>query len=225
MSHTPILAVHCGASRIACGRFSGGPGRLVMDWFATTSVGSGDSTEADWLAAVDAGFRELVRGEKPGGGCVVGLPGHLTFNHAFRVPAVTAWQRRKIVAFEQRQGMSEAVEEMVWSRALVSGDENGREMMLAVAKRRLIEELGARIRAAGWYPEAALPAWLALRHAIGCRPAPAVGGWTYVHTNLHNQGAQFVFLDGHVARFNNKAYWNFKKKEGITNNPELVWIP
>jgi type IV pilus assembly protein PilM len=146
-----------------------------MDWFATASVGSGDSTEADWLAAVDAGFRELVQGEKPGGGCVVGLPGHLTFNHAFRVPAVTAWQRRKIVAFEQRQGMSEAVEEMVWSHALVSEDENGREMMLAVAKRRLIEELGARIRAAGWYPEAALPAWLALRHAIGCRPAPAGG--------------------------------------------------
>ncbi|MGA3164207.1 MAG: type II secretion system protein [Verrucomicrobiota bacterium] len=54
---------------------------------------------------------------------------------------------------------------------------------------------------------------------------PAVGGWTYVHTNLHNQGAQFVFLDGHVARFNNRAYWNFKTDKGITNNPELVWIP
>src|SRR2546422_8477504 len=23
---------------------------------------------------------------------------------------------------------------------------------------------------------------------------PAVGGWTYVHTNLHTHGAQFVFL-------------------------------
>ena len=54
---------------------------------------------------------------------------------------------------------------------------------------------------------------------------PATGDWAYVHTNLHNQGAQFVFLDGHVARFNNTAYWDFKHKKGITNNPELVWIP
>ena len=53
----------------------------------------------------------------------------------------------------------------------------------------------------------------------------AVAEWNNVHSNLHNQGAQFVFLDGHVARFNNKAYWNFKTHQGITNNPELVWIP
>jgi prepilin-type processing-associated H-X9-DG protein len=54
---------------------------------------------------------------------------------------------------------------------------------------------------------------------------PAVGSWSYVHTNLHNQGAQFVFLDGHVARFRNREYWDFNTNKGITNNPELVWIP
>lgn len=47
----------------------------------------------------------------------------------------------------------------------------------------------------------------------------------FVHTNLHNHGAQFVFLDGHVARFRNKEYWDFAANKGITNNPELVWIP
>jgi len=46
-----------------------------------------------------------------------------------------------------------------------------------------------------------------------------------VHTNLHNQGAQFVFLDGHVQRFKNSEYWNFATGKGITNNPELVWVP
>jgi prepilin-type N-terminal cleavage/methylation domain-containing protein/prepilin-type processing-associated H-X9-DG protein len=46
-----------------------------------------------------------------------------------------------------------------------------------------------------------------------------------VHTNLHDHGAQFVFLDGHAARFPNTAYWNFKAKRGITNNPNLVWFP
>ena len=46
-----------------------------------------------------------------------------------------------------------------------------------------------------------------------------------VHTSLHNRGAQFVFLDAHVARFDNREYWDFKHDKGLTNNPDLVWIP
>jgi prepilin-type N-terminal cleavage/methylation domain-containing protein/prepilin-type processing-associated H-X9-DG protein len=46
-----------------------------------------------------------------------------------------------------------------------------------------------------------------------------------VHPSLHNRGAQFVFVDGHVARFRNTQYWDFKHGKGITNNPELVWMP
>jgi len=52
-----------------------------------------------------------------------------------------------------------------------------------------------------------------------------VAQWNNVHSNLHNQGAQFTFLDGHAAWFKNKAYWNFKTKQGLTNNPKLVWCP
>jgi prepilin-type N-terminal cleavage/methylation domain-containing protein/prepilin-type processing-associated H-X9-DG protein len=52
-----------------------------------------------------------------------------------------------------------------------------------------------------------------------------VAQWNNVHSNLHNHGAQFVFLDGHAARFRNTEYWNFTTGKGITNNPELVWIP
>jgi len=46
-----------------------------------------------------------------------------------------------------------------------------------------------------------------------------------VHTSLHNRGAQFVFLDSHVARFRNREYWDFTANKGITNNPALVWFP
>jgi len=53
----------------------------------------------------------------------------------------------------------------------------------------------------------------------------AVAQQNNVHTNLHNRGAQFVFLDAHVARYRNTAYWDFKNSKGITNNPELVWMP
>ena len=54
---------------------------------------------------------------------------------------------------------------------------------------------------------------------------PAVGTPNLVHTNLHNRGAQFVFIDGHVARFRNTEYWNFSANKGVTNNPALVWFP
>jgi prepilin-type N-terminal cleavage/methylation domain-containing protein/prepilin-type processing-associated H-X9-DG protein len=69
-------------------------------------------------------------------------------------------------------------------------------------------------------PQPMVTVWL-----FDSKNQPALGSWAYVHTNLHNHGAQFVFLDGHVARFNNTAYWNFKTGKGITNNPDLVWCP
>jgi prepilin-type N-terminal cleavage/methylation domain-containing protein/prepilin-type processing-associated H-X9-DG protein len=77
-----------------------------------------------------------------------------------------------------------------------------------------------------------------LRTRMGCIPKPAVTVWLFdngklaavaqqnnVHSNLHNKGAQFVFLDGHAARFRNFEYWNFAAGQGRTNNPDLVWIP
>ncbi|MEO6034269.1 MAG: DUF1559 domain-containing protein [Verrucomicrobiota bacterium] len=54
---------------------------------------------------------------------------------------------------------------------------------------------------------------------------PAVGGWTYVHTNLHSRGAQMAFLDGHAMRFRSSDYWDFSKNTARTNNPAIVWIP
>ena len=54
---------------------------------------------------------------------------------------------------------------------------------------------------------------------------PAVGTQNYVHTNLHSHGAQFLFVDSHVARFPARDYWNFSTRKGITNNPELIWFP
>ena len=53
----------------------------------------------------------------------------------------------------------------------------------------------------------------------------AVAQQNNVHTNLHQRGAQFLFLDGHVGRFRNTDYWDFESDKGRTNNPEIVWIP
>jgi prepilin-type N-terminal cleavage/methylation domain-containing protein/prepilin-type processing-associated H-X9-DG protein len=53
----------------------------------------------------------------------------------------------------------------------------------------------------------------------------AVAQQNNVHTNIHSGGAQFLFLDGHMKRFRNAAYWDFTDNKGRTNNPEIVWKP
>ena len=73
---------------------------------------------------------------------------------------------------------------------------------------------------------------------ISTLPHPTVTVWLFdngkraavaqqnnVAVNVHNLGAQFVFLDGHASRFKALEFWDFKTNRGLTNNPELVWIP
>ncbi len=54
---------------------------------------------------------------------------------------------------------------------------------------------------------------------------PAIGSWTFVHTNLHTGGANFLFLDSHVVRLKAADYWDPVTQKAITNNPSIVWIP
>jgi prepilin-type N-terminal cleavage/methylation domain-containing protein/prepilin-type processing-associated H-X9-DG protein len=53
----------------------------------------------------------------------------------------------------------------------------------------------------------------------------AVAQQNNVHTNLHQEGAQFLFLDGHTRRFGNRVYWDFQRNRGRTNSVDLVWRP
>ena len=53
----------------------------------------------------------------------------------------------------------------------------------------------------------------------------AVAQQNNLHTNIHNGGANISFVDGHVARFRNTEYWDFKTDKGRTNNPALMWNP
>ncbi len=54
---------------------------------------------------------------------------------------------------------------------------------------------------------------------------PAIGGWTFVHTNLHNRGAQLSFVDGHARRFRLVDYWDTERRQARTNNPAIIWRP
>ncbi len=69
-------------------------------------------------------------------------------------------------------------------------------------------------------PEPARTVWL-----FDSKNLPAVGFWNYVHTNLHQGGAQFVFLDGHTARLSRPDYWDPETNRGRPESPALRWIP
>lgn len=69
-------------------------------------------------------------------------------------------------------------------------------------------------------PEPALVVWL-----FDSKNLPAVGGWSFVHTQLHSGGANISFLDAHARRFPNAEYWDFSRNRARTNSPQIRWIP
>ena len=105
MRTTRVLTLDCGAAHVACGLFSAADGRLVLERFCTRPVVPSELKDEDWVAAVGAALRELGGRQGFHGACVLGLPGHLTFNRLIRVPAVSAHQRRQILRFEEGQGL------------------------------------------------------------------------------------------------------------------------
>jgi prepilin-type processing-associated H-X9-DG protein len=61
---------------------------------------------------------------------------------------------------------------------------------------------------------------------VYCDPMDTSGQtypWQKNGQGLHQNGANFLFVDGHVAWFPVSAYWN--GSNGITNNPALRWYP
>lgn len=66
--------------------------------------------------------------------------------------------------------------------------------------------------------EPARTVWL---YDNGKRAAVALAG--NVHTNLHQRGANILFLDGHAARIPQAAYWDATRNRGRMDHPDLRW--
>ena len=54
---------------------------------------------------------------------------------------------------------------------------------------------------------------------------PAVGSRSFVHTNLHGQGANFLFLDGRAAHYRASEYWDPATSRAFPNTASLSWFP
>jgi prepilin-type processing-associated H-X9-DG protein len=69
-------------------------------------------------------------------------------------------------------------------------------------------------------PQPAKVVWL-----FDSKNLPAVGYWNFVHTNLHGEGAQMLFLDGHVERVHRREYWAPDRGRNHGESSRLTWNP
>lgn len=70
-----------------------------------------------------------------------------------------------------------------------------------------------------------VPTPSAIVYLFDSKNLPANGTNNFIHTNLHNVGAQFLFLDGHVKRFNQRDYFNASTGKPITTNVNIIFNP
>lgn len=193
------FVVDCGASHVACCKFTtGGHGGLRVDAFShATHPGdpAGDARWADHVVEAVAAARAAGFGTH---GTLV-LPGHLALTKFVKTASVAAAKRERIVAFEAAQNIPYPLDEVVWDHLETADDGLDVEFMLAAAKRDLVEDLCARVEAAGVAVERVLPASLALRrsftHNYAPDESPAVVvdvGARSSHVLLVEPGGRFV---------------------------------
>ncbi|MDD2764676.1 MAG: pilus assembly protein PilM [Opitutaceae bacterium] len=163
-----ILAVDCGATHVTGGVLIRGPdGRYTLERFARESMDQAGPDDGGWVAGAGPALQRIVRREKWRGPCILGLPGHCTFNQLSRIPCLAARQRRKIIEFEARQGIPFALEAVAWSHVAVGSHEGHLDVALTMVKRSILEALCRQMRAAGLYAQVVMPAWSVIRHGQG----------------------------------------------------------
>lgn len=162
----PILAVDCGASHLACARFSrAASGGIALEHYAVEPLpAAAEMSDTEWLAAIGAAFAGLGAQKIFQGPCLLVVPGHLTLTRVVRIPRVEPGQRERILRFEAQQAFPAEAGDWIWSHAAPAGDDEdaGADAVLSAARRTVIEELCARASAAGFSPLAVAPAWAAL---------------------------------------------------------------
>ena len=162
-----VLAVDIGAGHVACGVFVvGASGRLVLQQFALEPHSSDPSHEGRWAVEIAQSLGAIVARRKLSGSAAIAVPGHLALTKFIKTPSVAKEKRVKIVSFEAAENIPYPLEEVVWDHHVVADDGFDLEVMLTAVKFDAMQALCSAADAAGFPPERATPAGLALCHAF-----------------------------------------------------------
>jgi type IV pilus assembly protein PilM len=140
MSLPRVLAVDCGAGHVACGLFSSDKsGRLQLEKLTFEAINPDATLDAEWNAVVSQTLSEAIKRERLSGESYLGLPGHHILGKFIKIPAVEASKLDKIVQFEAQQNIPYPLNEVVWDYQVVAEQGLDLELMLAAAKKEVVQ--------------------------------------------------------------------------------------
>lgn len=172
----------------------GASGRLVLQQFALEPHSSDPSHEGRWAVEIAQSLGAIVARRKLSGSAAIAVPGHLALTKFIKTPSVAKEKRVKIVSFEAAENIPYPLEEVVWDHYVVADDGFDLEVMLTAVKFDAMQALCGAADAAGFPPERATPAGLALCHAFRYNYPKVIE--PVIVANVGARTTNLIFLEG-----------------------------
>jgi len=194
MSLPRVLAVDCGAGHLACGLVtSDKSGRLQLEKIALDAFNPDASLEADWTGMIAQALSETARREKFVGASTIGLPGHHILGKFIKTPSVEESKRAKIVQFEAQQNIPYSLDEVVWDYQVVAEQGLDLELMLAAAKKEVVQGACDALAGAGLNVVSVLPSSVAVLRCFRYN-YPEVSGSVMI-ADIGARSTNLIFAD------------------------------
>jgi type IV pilus assembly protein PilM len=195
MSLPRVLAVDCGAGHAACGLFSSDKsGRLKLEKFAFDAFNPDPALEAEWHAAVSQTLSDAVKREKFAGSTSIGLPGHHILGKFIKIPHIEESKRSKIVQFEAQQNIPYALDEVVWDYQVVAENGLDLELMLAAAKKEVVQGACDAVGDVGLSVVSVLPSSVAVTRCFRYNYPELTGN--IIIADIGARSTNLIFTDG-----------------------------
>jgi len=194
MSIPRVLAVDCGAGHLACGLISSDKsGRLQLEKLALDAFNPDASLDGEWPAMIGRALNESIRREKMSGTAIIGLPGHHILGKFIKTPSVEESKRAKIVQFEAQQNIPYPLDEVIWDYQVVAEQGIDLELMLAAAKRDVVQGACDALSDAGLSVVSVLPSSISVTRCFRYNYPEATG--SLIIADIGARSTNLIFAD------------------------------
>lgn len=195
MSLPRVLAVDCGAGHAACGLFSSDKsGRLKLEKFTFDAFNPDSALEGEWHVAVSQALADSVKREKFTGATSIGLPGHHILGKFIKIPTIEESKRAKIVQFEAQQNIPYGLDEVVWDYQVVAEQGLDLELMLAAAKKEVVQSACDAVGDTGLTVASVLPSSVAVTRCFRYNYPELTGN--AIIADIGARSTNLIFVDG-----------------------------
>jgi type IV pilus assembly protein PilM len=194
MSLPRVLAVDCGAGHAACGLFSSDKsGRLKLEKLSFGTFNPDAAVEADWALNMAQAIGDSAKAEKLSGDVVIGLPGHHILGKFIKIPTIEESKRQKIVQFEAQQNIPYALDEVVWDYQVVADQGLDLELMLAAAKKEVVQGACDAVTRSGLGVDSLVPSSVAVTRCFRYNYPESTG--SVIIADIGARSTNLIFVD------------------------------